>query len=670
MHKYFQQFTLITFVGMVVVLIVLGLLYRNAVTNQLIESAQRESIELSHVLGMAVKDNAHILPAIKKMTSKEFRRSVDFTVFDKMIRRYLAGFGVLQVNVFALNGVAIYSTDISLLGSDTSSVTAFKLARSGQIHSELVSIDHFNTIEGTTLSREAVNCYIPVDWSEDGNVDAILQIYIDVTGRMGSLQKTVNKNYIYIGLILLGLFAILFLLIRSADKRSQLHDSEIRRQQHEIDQYVYRDPLTGLPNRFLFKDRLEHAMLKACQYEKLLAVLSLDINRFKYVNDKFGFQAGDELLIQVAERLKRCVRDYDAVSRLGGDNFAIALELMSAVDEASEAANHILEVMSDSFSISGQEIFLTFGIGIAMYPFDDEQADSLMQKSDTALYQANEAGRNTYRFYSSRKREKAVNRFTLENDLRLAIERNEFQLYYQPVVQLNTGAITGVEALLRWHLPSQGIIPPLEFISVLEESGLIIQVGQWVLETACKQGRLWQQQGLGDLNINVNISAKQFRNNNLLQYVNDALEISKLPAHLLNLEITESLLIEDHDRVIQLLDLLNEKGVSMSVDDFGTGYSSMAYLKNMPIETIKIDKTFVRGIPFDMDDVAIIHAIDYLSKNLRLNVIAEGVETETQLSFLRNLNVYAIQGYLVSRPVPASDLESLLRGHNPALYQN
>jgi EAL domain-containing protein (putative c-di-GMP-specific phosphodiesterase class I) len=262
-----------------------------------------------------------------------------------------------------------------------------------------------------------------------------------------------------------------------------------------------------------------------------------------------------------------------------------------------------------------------------------------------------------------------VSRFTLSNALRHAIERDEFQIYYQPIVQFGNGRIIGVEALLRWHHPTQGIVPPLEFIAVLEESGLIIQVGKWVLATACLQGEAWRRRGFGDIKVNVNISAKQFSDSNLLQYVDEALKISRFPAHLLNLEITESLLIDNKDRVLQVLDDLNDKGVSMSIDDFGTGYSSMAYLKNMPIEIIKIDKSFVHGIPYDLDDVAIVHAIDYLSKNLRLDVIAEGVETEAQMNFLKKLNVFAIQGYLISRPVPVVELEDLLRRHDAARFK-
>ena len=669
MQKFLRNFTLITFVAVAVVLFVLASIYRHAMDMQIIEAAQEESLTFARVLGVTIKENTHALSDMQSMDREKFRQSPSFTTVDTLIRRYATGSKVLQVNVYQINGIAIYSTSVSFQKLNAASSTAYKLALSGQKSSELVYVNHFDSLSGTAVYRDAVSSYIPVNWSGDGKIDVIVQIYTDVTGRLAAIQKVHTRLYIYSGLLLFGMIIVLLIMLKTTAMDIQLHDNKITQQQQELHHYAYRDTLTGLPNRGLFKDRLEHAVHWACQHERLLAVLAIDLDRFKYINDNFGFSAGDELLVQVAERLNKCIHDYDTLSRIGGGSFAIVLEDLSVVDEAAEAANHIFDLMSAPFLIQEQEVFVTLSIGIALYPFDDEKVESIMQKSDTALYQAKEAGRNTYRFYSSRKRDKAVTRFALGNALRHAIERDEFKIYYQPIVQLSNGRIIGVEALLRWHLPSQGIIPPLEFISVLEESGLIIPVGKWVLETACNQGKAWKRQGFGDLKININISAKQFSDSNLLQYVNDALDRSKYPPHLLNLEITESLLIENRERVIQVLDQLNERGVSMSIDDFGTGYSSMAYLKNMPIETIKIDKTFVQGIPYDMDDVAIIHAIDYLSKNLRLDVIAEGVETTAQMDFLRKLNVFAIQGYLVSRPVPAAELENLFRQHDPAQYK-
>ena len=659
MRKTLRFFILFTLISTVIVMAILAVIYRNAIVNQLVQSAQREAIALTRVLGNAVQHDENALTDFTNLSDQ------DLALLDRNVRGFAKSFDVLQVDIYSLNGVIVYSTDAGRPGMNNSGTTGIAQARQGIIYSELIKDDHFYTLNGTKLHHEAISCYIPADWSGDGKTDLIVQVYVNTSAHPVSPESAHETYYTYIMLTGIGYVGALLIVFFLAEKKAGVHENEMFTQQQEIKFRVYRDSLTGLPNRALLRDRLEHAMLRATQHEKLLAVLTLDLDRLKHVNNKFGFSSGDDLLIKITERLKKYVPHTDTVARTCGGTFVIVLEDVSNVDEASEAVNHILEVMSETFHIQDQEVFVAFNIGIALYPFDDEHVDSLIEKSSIAMYQAKEAGKNSYRFYNSRKREQAVTRFSLENSLHRALERNEFRLFYQPYVQLSTGKIIGVEALLRWQTPSQGIVPPLEFITVLEESGLIIEVGQWVLQTACTQGTSWREQGFGDLKMNVNISARQFRQSNLLQQVTDALRISRLPPHLLNLEITESVLLEKMDGVMQMLDQLHHNGVSLSVDDFGTGYSSMSYLKNMPIETIKIDRNFVRGLPFDMDDVAIIHAIEHLSKKMRLNVIAEGVETETQLDFLRNQSIFAVQGYLISRPVPAADMETLFARHKP-----
>lgn len=663
MHKTLRYFILFTLISTVIVMVVLAFLYRNALHHQLVQAALRESVALTRVLGNTLQQDENALSDFSHLTDQ------DLALLDRRVRELARSFEVLQVDIYALNGVVIYSTDAGRLGMNKAQTAGIRQARNGSHYSEFITEDRFYTLYGTKLQHEAISCYIPADWSGDGKTDLVVQVYVNTVGQPVAAGTGRDTNFTAVMLTSLGYVGVLLIVLVLAQKKARLQETEMLNQQQEIHFHIYRDSLTGLPNRALLRDRLELAMRRAQQRERLLAVLTLDLDRFKHINNRFGFAAGDDLLLKVAERLKKYVQKTDTLARTCGGTFVIVLEDIMNVDEASEAVNHILDVMSEAFLIQTQEVFVTFSIGIALYPFDDEHVDSLLEKSSVAMYQAKDAGINSYRFYNSRKREQAVTRFSLENSLHRALERNEFKLFYQPFVQLNTGNIIGVEALLRWQTPAQGIIPPLEFISVLEESGLIIEVGKWVLETACTQGARWREQGFGDLKINVNISARQFKQSSLLQQVTDALRLSTLPPHLLNLEITESVLLEKMDGVINMLDQLHHKGVSMSVDDFGTGYSSMSYLKNMPIETIKIDRNFVRGLPFDLDDVAIIHAIDQLSRQMRLNVIAEGVETETQLDFLRKQNIFAVQGYLISRPLPATELETLFAGYNPARFK-
>lgn len=669
MFKFVRNFTLVSIVSMFILTVVLGNLYRNISINQLVEHVEHDNFAIIRILSNQVKDEDGLkVSDMQLMKANQLRQHDNFKLLDKIIRQATKELYVLQVSVVALNGHIVYSTDSNQLAKNKATSASFKKAIAERFFSELVSHERIYTLKGTTEERDTVNTYVAVDWSGDKNIDAVVKLSSDVSLSLSAMEVTQDKVYFYIGLSLSVLFAVLFIVIKQADNNILLYSDEIERQQKELTWHAYRDTLTGLPNRALLKDRLEHAMHRVKQQDKLLAILYVDLDRFKNINDSFGYSVGDELIVQVSERLQQCIQNYDTVSRLGADEFAIMLEEISVVDEASELANRIMDIMADPFIVQQHEIFASFSIGITLYPFDDDHAEQLIQKANAAMYQAKDAGRSTYRFYNPSKRERSVSRYALANALRRAVDYEEFDLYYQPLLHLKTGKILGVEALIRWHSPTQGIVPPIEFISVLEDTGLIIPVGKWVLETACQQAMSWREQGLGDLKINVNISAKQFRHSDMLRQVSNALDESGLPPHLLNLEITESLLINNRTEVIRILEQLNDKGVSISIDDFGTGYSSMAYLKGMPIETIKIDQSFVRGIPHDMDDVAIIHAINTLSQNLRINVIAEGVENTEQLAYLRQLKVCGIQGYLISRPIPSTDFERFLQGHNPSDY--
>lgn len=671
MFKLVRNFTLVSLLGIIIVLIVLGKLYREISIQQLISHTEYNNHALVRLLSNVAKERDVLdINNLQLLSANQLRQHADFRFLDKIVRQYTKEQNILQVNIYALNGHTVYSSDTSQLAVNTFSSVSFKKAIKQRIFSEFVSHERIYTLKGTTEVRDVVTTYVLVSWEGSKDIDAIMQVSSDVSFILSDMEIIQDKVYLYAALSMSVLFIVLLILVKHADNNLQLYSDEISRQQKELTWHAYRDTLTGLPNRALFKDRLEHAMHRVKQSDKLLAVLYIDLDRFKNINDSFGYTIGDELIVQVSERLQQCIQNHDTLSRMGADEFAIMLEEISVVDEAAELANQIIDLVSEPFIIQEHEIFANFSIGVTLYPFDDEHTEQLIQKANAAMYQAKDAGRNTYRFYNPGKRERSVSRYALANSLRKALENNEFELYYQPLLHLKTGRILGVEALLRWHSPTQGMVPPIEFISVLEDTGLIIPVGQWVLETACQQVMKWREQGFNDLKINVNISAKQFKHSDMLRQVSDALDNSGIPPHFLNLEITESLLINNRKSVIQILEQLNNKGISISIDDFGTGYSSMAYLKGMPIETIKIDQSFVRGIPHDMDDVAIIHAINTLSKNLRLNVIAEGVETEEQLKFLRELNICGIQGYLISRPVTAADIGVLLQSHNPALFSH
>ncbi|MDO9386980.1 MAG: PAS domain S-box protein [Thiobacillus sp.] len=421
------------------------------------------------------------------------------------------------------------------------------------------------------------------------------------------------------------------------------------------------DTLTGLANRNLFQDRLSQALISARRIGRSLAVLFIDLDNFKNINDSLGHDAGDALLTQVAARLAGSVREGDTVSRQGGDEFVLVLSEIREDDDVPIVMQKILKAMSAPFDINGRALRITCSIGIASYPKDGEDRQTLLKNADAAMYRAKELGRNNAQYYSTEMNVRAMERLVLENGLHHALERDEFLLHYQPQVDLRSGEIAGMEALVRWRHPELGLVSPAMFIPVAEDSGLIVALGEWVLRTACAQNKALQLAGLKPISVAVNLSARQFRQPDLVERVAAILGETGLDPACLELELTESLVMQNVEETISTLGKLKAMGIKLSIDDFGTGYSSLSYLKRFPIDTLKIDQSFVRDITTDPDDAAIAKSIISMAHDMQLRVIAEGVETEAQKSFLQQRHCDEMQGYLFSRPVPAAEFETLLR---------
>ncbi|WP_137894997.1 EAL domain-containing protein [Ramlibacter sp. 2FC] len=438
---------------------------------------------------------------------------------------------------------------------------------------------------------------------------------------------------------------------------------ERRQAEAQLDTMAHFDALTQLPNRLLFRDRLHHAMARSDRSKEIIAVMFLDLDRFKTINDTLGHDAGDLLLREVSSRLCQCVRAEDTVARLGGDEFTIILEQIGKAEDAAVIANKILETLTPPFTLSGQETFVTSSIGITVYPSDSADFDGLVKNADTAMYRAKGGGGNGYRFFTPEMNAKAGERLKMESGLRRALERNEFVVYYQPKVDLRSGKILGAEALLRWRHPEWGLVSPSEFVPILEETGLIEPVGEWVLRTVCMQIRSWQANpAIPPLCVAVNLSGRQLQRGNLATTIGSLLEETGLAPHWLELEVTESMLMHDPEFAADMLRQIRAKGImSIDVDDFGTGYSSLSYLKRFPIDSLKLDKSFVQGLPNDEDDIAISKAVIALAHSLKLKVIAEGVETSEQFESLRQHECDVIQGYIVSPPLPADAFAQLAR---------
>jgi diguanylate cyclase (GGDEF)-like protein/PAS domain S-box-containing protein len=437
--------------------------------------------------------------------------------------------------------------------------------------------------------------------------------------------------------------------------------SEQKQAEEELHRLAYYDSLTGLPNRVLFNDRLHQALADARRRQRLVALMLLDMDRFKVVNDTMGHEAGDNLLSEIGARLQRCIREGDTVSRLGGDEFALVFADVGAAQHVAQLAQSVLSQFEMPVIVGGREIFSGASIGIALFPEDTEDADSLLKFADSAMYHAKESGRSNYQFYSREMTASVQARLRLETDLRRALDNGELFLRYQPQVDAARNRITGVEALLRWRGPSGEVISPAEFIPLAEETGLIVPIGRWVLETACAQLRRWRDAGHVELSLSVNVASRQFRDLMFPGTVGDAVAAAGIPPQLLELELTESILLEHSDDTRRTLDALKQLGVTLAIDDFGTGYSSLSYLKRLPIDRVKIDQSFVRDLATDSDDLAIVRAIISLARAMRLGVIAEGVETVEQLATLRREDCHDYQGYLFAHPLDAGDIERMLR---------
>jgi diguanylate cyclase (GGDEF)-like protein/PAS domain S-box-containing protein len=437
--------------------------------------------------------------------------------------------------------------------------------------------------------------------------------------------------------------------------------TERKEAEKRIQFMAHYDALTGLPNRILLHDRLAHDISHAARSHKQVALLFLDLDRFKTINDSLGHNVGDLLLQSVAERLKECLRSGDTVARLGGDEFVVILPDLQEADYAATVARKILECVAAPHAVGGHELSTTASIGISVYPHDGSDRETLVKNADIAMYKSKEAGRNNYLFFTEEMNDRAEERLAMENSLRHALEREEFMLYFQPQVNSATGRIIGAEALIRWRHPSLGMVMPGTFIPIAEESGLIVAIGEWVLREACRQNRAWQMAGLPAVPVAVNLSAVQFRQKNLVEIVADTLRQTGLAPRHLELEITESSIIQNVETAINTLHELKAMGVLISIDDFGTGYSNLGYLKRFPIDKLKIDQSFVRDLTTSPDDATIVRLVINMAKSLQLKVIAEGVETREQLDFLSEHQCEEAQGYYFSRPVPEEDFKLMLK---------
>lgn len=447
----------------------------------------------------------------------------------------------------------------------------------------------------------------------------------------------------------------------AATLAAQRQTEQIEKVRVELHHLAHHDILTNLPNRMLLKDRLGQAIEAAHRQGRQLAVMFMDIDRFKHINDSLGHAIGDQLLQSVAKRLLTCVRVSDTVSRQGGDEFVLLLPLIENPEGAALSAKKILAALAQPHRVDGHDLHISFSIGVSIFPDDGEDADALLKHADIAMFYAKENGRNNYQFFATEMDDRAVERQSIESSLRRALERNEFVLHYQPKIDLASGAIVGVEALIRWQHPERGLLLPAHFVSIAEDCGLILPIGRWVLQEACQQAGAWIAEGLPAITVAVNTSALEFRSDEFLENVRATLQATGLDPRFLEIELTESVLMRDADSTNSVLHALSSMGIRLSIDDFGTGYSSLSYLRRFPINTLKIDQWFVNQLDASADDATIVQAVISMGKSLHQRVIAEGVETQEQYAFLLAENCDEGQGYFFGRPLAPQALATLLK---------
>jgi diguanylate cyclase (GGDEF)-like protein len=560
---------------------------------------------------------------------------------------------------------------LALLGTDG----VFRARRTGDRVTAGVAIDYASAVPGGDQADPTISLTTD-SWDGIRRYTGAQQLYefplAVIVGLSEEEQLAATHRDVQVYLWRAGIGSVLLVLLTTMLGRMSWQLARVRARENEarlahalrVEYLAYHDGLTALPNRSLFNKLLSQAISQAQRYDRQLAVAFIDLDRFKQINDTLGHEAGDQLLKEVANRLKACLRASDTVARLGGDEFVVLLTELSEDQYAATVAQKIITVIAKPFVLMGQDFRVTASIGISTYPKDGRDEQTLTKNADIAMYQAKEDGKNTFQFYSEKLNANSLERLALESSLRHALERSEFRLYYQAKRDIATGQITGMEALLRWQHPDLGMVAPMQFIPVAEETGLIVPIGKWVLQTACLQNVAWQKAGLPRLKIAVNLTARQFSDEHLLRDIAAILKSTGMEASLLELEIHESLLIQDIEKTLRILTDLKTMGLKIAIDDFGTGYSSLATLQRFPLDTIKIDRSYIRGIATQGEDTSLTEAIIAMGNSLSLTVVAQGVETKEQADFLREHACDEFQGFYFNKPMSARQFTELLQAQD------
>ncbi len=702
MFRLLRYFSIASLISMVLAAAVLGAIYRQLATRHLLELGESNNVALTQTLANSVWPQLRgFADAAGPLDIEALRRHPAIAGLRHSVVEQMRDTKMVKVKLYSLDGRTLFSTEAKQIGEDKSHNAGFLAARQGRPTSELTHRNQFSAFDQVLENRDLLSSYVALRRAPEAPIEGVLEVYTDVTGLLGSIERGQRLVTLGVAAVLALLYGILFFIVRHADsvikgqyeqqRRSEhaLRDSQehlehrvqertieleainhtleievVERKQAEqrIEFMAYHDALTGLPNRVLLLDRIKQSLAWADRRGIQLAVAFIDLDHFKHINDSLGHQIGDQVLQAVARRLPLCLRAGDTIARVGGDEFIVSLPDISSDLDLSQIAHKLLDAFVLPIEVAGHQLHLTASIGIALYPEHGRDVVTLMRNADSAMYSAKQLGRNRHQMFAEHMNVRVQQRMMMESDMRHAIDSNGFVLHYQPIVALDSGAMVGAEALLRWPNAHRAWISPVEFIPVAEDSGLIVPLGEWVLNEACSQLRRWRERGLRDLTLAVNLSPRQFASEGLAARIGALIERSGIDPACLHLEITEGLLMSQSEVILANFEGLARLGIKFSIDDFGTGYSSLGYLKRFPIHLLKIDRSFVQDLPDNRDNVAIVTAVSAMAKSLGMGIIAEGVETDAQRAFLKQLGCDWMQGFLFSRPVPADEFMALAFG--------
>lgn len=648
---------------MVLAALALGTLHQLFEKSHLLRFGESRNVALTQAFSSTIWPQFRSFAnAAELLDADALRRHPDIAKLSQSVRDAVRNTPTVRVKIYQLDGRTLFSTDATQIGASNGSDAGFLSARLGLALSEITHHDKFSAFDGEFVNRDVLSSYIPLRSSADAPIEGVMTIYTDITDLLASDEREERLVTLSVVAVLTALYGILFFIVRHADSVIRKQYEQQRRIEQSLRHVTTHDALTNLPNRLLLLDRIKQSLTSAERHNNLLAVAFIDLDNFQNINNSLGHHIGDKVLQTVAQRLASCVRESDTIARLGGDEFVVSLPDIHSNVDLFQIAKKMLAAIALPIEAEGRELHLTASIGIALYPEHGKDAETLMRKADLAMYSAKRLGGNRHQMFVEHMSEQVQQQVQLEDEMWRALENNEFVLYYQPVVDLKSGAIVGAEALLRWPIAHGAWLSPAEFIPMAEKCGLIVPLSEWILSEACAQLQAWRESGhgLSDLTMAVNLSPRHFATAGLATMIAGVIEQAEIDPRRLHLEITDGLLTDKNESVLANFEGLKRIGIKFSLDDFGTGYSSLGYLRSFPIDMLKIDRSFVQDLPDNADNVAIVTTIIALAYSLSLTVVAKGVETGAQLASLQQLGCHLAQGFLFSRPLPADEFLSLV----------